>query len=139
MNFNKKVIIILSFLMLISNSGFEINVGFCCKQIIKISLNDSYSNICHQTKKVVANCCTSEIANENCCSTKKIDVKSNTEYSIIKDIKISFKAVANNLSLQHFLSFVFEIQFPKSTLNYFDFQKSCNALFKIFCSYLTYG
>ncbi len=129
----------LSFLLLVSNYGFAFNAVFCCDELIAISNLKQLSDDCHTIKKVSISCCDIIKEKENCCSSKKIDVKSTVDQSVIEQIKI----LLDCSYLPFIISSDNTCRFFKTTIKKRLLVYNCNnnspSLFKLLCCFVTYG
>lgn len=135
----KQIAIVLSFLLLVSNMGLAFNAVFCCEKLVAISSSTASDNDCHIIKKKSTSCCDIIIENENCCATKKIDIKPTVSQLLLKDIKLSFE----NFSLFVNTDFVYfsilnKPAIKKETFLYV-FNSSSPPLYKLLCRFVTYG
>lgn len=94
MKFKKHISLLLTFFLLVSNSGLAFNVHFCGDKIAAISSVFSKAGLCNMPLKVEKTCCKKpEQTNKKCCSDKEVNLKSKTEKIIIKSIAFDINSI----------------------------------------------
>lgn len=94
MKFKKHISLLLTFFLLVSNSGLAFNVHFCEGKIAAISSVFSKEEICKMPVKVEKTCCVKpEQTHKKCCSDKEVNLKNKAEKIIIKTIAFDIDSV----------------------------------------------
>ena len=92
MNIKKHISILTALLILVSNSGLAFTVHYCEGKIASVSSVFSQDEVCDEPVVVEKTCCAKvETSHKDCCSDKKVDLKSKTEKIIIKTITLDFE------------------------------------------------
>ena len=139
MKCKNQIVILLSFLLLVSNFGLAFSAQFCCEKIIAVSAFDDVFEECHQQKLLSENCCIIEKEADNCCTSKKIDLKKRTDYLCSIELKKS------NIDFVLPTLFSFKNVFTDKSVSFkipsfsFFYKGSSPPLFKLFCSFIIYG
>ena len=84
MQFKKHIIVLLAFLVLVSNSGLAFNVHFCEDKIASITTVFSKEEVCVTPEKEDTCCAKLEKTHKKCCSDKEVNLKNKTEKVVVK-------------------------------------------------------
>jgi hypothetical protein len=139
MIFKKQLSILITFFVLVSNSGLAFNVHFCEGKIASVTSVFSDVEACAIPVEIEKMCCAKEATtHEECCSDKEVNLKNKTEKIIIKTVAFDMDTVFyfNEYKTPQF-SFSTE-QFYKPFVAYY-----CDAnappLYKLYCQYTFYS
>jgi hypothetical protein len=139
MNFKRHISFLTALLVLVSNSGLAFSVHYCGGKIASVSSVFSKEEICNMPVMAEKTCCAKpEADNNDCCSDKKINLKSKSEKIIIKTISLDFETV---YFLDYKPQLFAEAKIQHSTNKNVAFYCESNAppLYKLYCQYTFYA
>ncbi|MGV9003211.1 HYC_CC_PP family protein [Flavobacterium sp.] len=138
MIFKKQISILITFLVLVSNSGLAFNIHFCEGKIASITSVFSKEEICDLPIEKEQECCMKkEPTHQKCCSDKEVNLKNNAEKVILK---ISF--YANYVYAFHqFTPLEFNDSYPTKVEDNVAYSFNANAppLYQLYCQYTFYA
>lgn len=97
MPLNKFISGLLAALLLISNSGFALNVHFCEGKIASVSTTFSSIDACEMMVDDEKKCCSSTSEIEPCCQDKTLDLNKSTEV-VVKMLSVDHFSPLGNVN-----------------------------------------
>jgi hypothetical protein len=139
MKLKKHISILIALLVLVSNSGLAFSVHYCEGKIASISSVFSKEEECEMPVAEVETCCAKpEVTHKDCCSDKKVNLKSKTEKIIIKTISLDLEpAFFSEYKNQTFASV--ELHYFSNEKVAFYCQSNAPPLYKLYCQYTFYS
>lgn len=146
MNFKKHITFLLSFLLLVSNTGLAVNVHYCMDKIAEVSFAYKLEEPCdthhhNQDKEQHEKACCAEPgeSHDTCCKDDVLKLKQdNQDNIIIKSIQFDltqfYIAESWNPSL-----FFTQDTFVKKEIPSFYCRANAPPLFKLYCRYIFYA
>lgn len=139
MNFKKHISILTALLILVSNSGLAFNVHYCEGKIASVSSVFSQEKACDMPIVIEDACCAKpEKVHKDCCSDKKVNLKTKTEKIVIKTISLDFEPAF----FPEYKNYTFTaVAVEKDNVENPAFHYDSNAppLYKLYCQYTFYA
>ncbi|KAF2515949.1 HYC_CC_PP family protein [Flavobacterium foetidum] len=132
MNFKKCTVLLLAFLLMVSNIGFAIDVHYCGGKIASVSLNTTVK--AEPEKK----CCGSKEKKNSCCKDKLVQIEKKSDDATLKFFFLQFEFPA---VIQDYKPFVFAAVSNFKNKEVISYYSDANAppLFKLYNQYLFYS
>ncbi|MFB9078505.1 hypothetical protein ACFFLS_15605 [Flavobacterium procerum] len=132
MKFKKCTVLLLAFLLLVSNIGFAIDVHYCGGKIASVSLNTTVK--AEPEKK----CCGSKEKKNSCCKDKLVKIEKKSDDATLKFFFFQFEFPA---VIQDYKPFVFAAVSNFKNKEVISYYSDANAppLFKLYNQYLFYS
>lgn len=142
MNFRKCISLILSVLLLVSNTGLAFSVHYCGGKIASVSSVYHTGKVCEMEKPVVEKpCCAKKIAEKHkkCCKDKVVNLKEKTGDGIVKTFSVQIDApfIICNWKPINFRAVI--VNDTKVTLIRHYCDANSPPLFKLYSQYLLYA
>ena len=133
MNFRKQISLFLAFFLLLSQTGWAINVHFCSSKIAAVTLS-AKSN----SNKSEKNCCGSTEKKSKCCQNKVIKATEKSEIVFSKLITFSPEFAFLNSDWNPIFLRINAVNHALNSLEYY-----CNSnappIFKLNCQFVFYA
>ncbi len=139
MYFKKHIALLLTFFLLVSNSGVALNVHYCGEKIAAITTAFSKNEVCQMEVEQEQSCCAkAETSHKKCCSDKEVNLDDDTEKIVIKSFSFDTDApyVANEWRSFSFRTVLSEIR-SQNTTYYCD--AHAPPLYKLYSQYIFYA
>jgi hypothetical protein len=139
MNLKKHISFLTALLILVSNSGLAFSVHYCEGKIASISSVFSKEEVCEMKVVVEKTCCAKpETTHKDCCSDKKINLKSKTEKIIIKTISLDFEPAYFSEYRNQLFTVIETQHFSKENVAFYC-ESNAPPLYKLYCQYTFYA
>ena len=133
MYFKKHNILLLSLLVLFSNSGMAFTIHYCGNQIESVSLNP-FSTV----QNIEESCCHVKEEQTDCCNDRIIKAEKSVDQIIAKTISCHFEAIIYNDN--NSVSCFYQVNYySKNTQKTPLYRVNITALYKLYSQYCFYS
>ncbi|MCL9804686.1 hypothetical protein NAT51_04080 [Flavobacterium amniphilum] len=141
MKIKKHIVIVLSFLILVSNVGLAFNVHYCAGELSGVSFAYRTDDSCTEKKtETEKKCCAQEDSDSACCKNNKIKIeKTTSENVLVKTFQLDLVTLNNVSFWQPTSLFAFEEIVTKSENPSFYCDTHAPPLYQLYSQYIFYA
>ena len=128
----KQIIVLLSFLVLFTNTGMAFTIHYCGNEFASVSINN---NSLHEIEK---DCCGNVKPSSNCCHNKIIKSHDNVDQIVTKTVAYQFDLYLF-VEKQNNTIFYTAKNFKKSSTKFNNFSLHSPPLYQLYSQYCFYA